>query len=178
MLKRRRKKNGVNITCRYCDCFWSSPSRTEGRGNAATTYRACRRSGEEVTRDTPACDLFQLSTNIHCEKFHNRMSNVCCLSRAKHKYGDEFCWKKCRQVAIIRSSYDKMNMPHPETRKPNLGALKPLEPQRPTKPHPPVISRLKRRDNTKKQESSVGMVKKLKRSSTPVVKKLKRRRRK
>lgn len=179
-LKRRRKKKKpqvVDVNCRYCDCFWTSPSRVEG-GKQGTVYRNCRRFGQEVTGDTKICEHFALSNNIQCEKFSNRVAHVCCLARRKHGYADEYCTKKCPQVAVIQSSYAVMGQSAPEPRRPDSGRISAHPLPIPTRHQPVVSNRQKRLIKRRKRESSGRTVKKLTRRprSTPIVKKLRRRR--
>lgn len=179
---KKKVKSKKSVTCRYCDCFWSSPSRAEGKGKAATIYRKCRRKGEEVTGDTPACEEFAISDNIHCEKFSNRMAHICCLARRKYHYGDVFCVKKCPQVAIIKSSYVAMGQPVPEPRRPDISRISARASQ-PRAPYVPTQteSRRRRLKRRKRESNPIATVKKLTRRtsapSTPVRKKLKRRKR-
>lgn len=181
-LKRRNKKKMPRITCRYCVEFWRSVSRSKGRGTASTVYRACRVKGEEVTGDTEICEDFNLSDNIHCEKFSNRMAHICCLGRRQHQYGDDYCKKKCPQVAIIKSSYRAMGLDVPVPKKPNIGRISAFKDQSGADVEtttPQTNKRLKRRVKSERKESTPS-VKKIKRKkkdvSKPVVRKLKRRR--
>lgn len=179
--KLKNKKQVVRIVCRYCASFWSSPSRSEGRGKAATVYRRCITKGEEVTGDTAICEDFTLSNNIHCEKFSNRMDNVCCLARRRHGYGYDYCIKKCPQVAIIESSYAAMGLPMPEPRRPDISKIRTDRVEIGDRPSVGLYGNGQRVKSTLKRvkRESVKVVRRLKRRSKPskpVSKKLRRRR--
>lgn len=186
-LKRRRKKKKpklavLKVICRYCAAFWEAPSKSEGKGKAAMIYRSCRPKEEDVTGDTEICEHFELSSNIHCEKFSNRVAHICCLARKKHGYADAFCQTKCRQVQIIITSYGIMGIDIPNPRRPDVSRINALEtmlPPEPTTARGKLTNALKRRVTQQRRESSSkATVKKLtRRKSKPVVKKLKRRRR-
>ena len=175
-LKRRKKnkKPTAKVNCRYCDNFWKSPSRTEGKGKHAAVYRNCRSFGEEVTGDSKTCEHFVLSRNIQCEKFSNRVEHLCCIARRNYGYADDYCTNRCPQVAIIATSYNIMGQPVPKPRKPDIGqisALQPIIPAEPMVSSPVISERAKRLAKRRKKESSGRSVVKLVRR-----KKLKRRR--